>query len=45
MAHFNLTEREDEVAARKLRAKVKQWTPKKMAELFRVWKKNYRKTI
>jgi hypothetical protein len=36
---FNLPECEDEVAARKLRAKVKQWTLKKMAELFRVWKK------
>jgi hypothetical protein len=34
MAHFNLPEYEDEVAARKLRAKVKQWTLKKMAELF-----------
>jgi hypothetical protein len=39
MALFNLPECEDEVAARKLRAKVKQWTLKKMAKLFRVWKK------
>jgi hypothetical protein len=39
MAHFNLPECEDEVPARKLRAKVKQWTLKKMAKLFRVWKK------
>jgi hypothetical protein len=35
-------------AAKKLRAKVKQWTLKKMAELFRSWKnklwKNYLKT-
>jgi hypothetical protein len=45
MTHFNLPECEDEVAARKLRATVKQWTLKKMAELFRVWKKNYGKTI
>jgi hypothetical protein len=48
MAHFNLPECENEDAARKLRAKVKQWTLKKMAELFRVWKKklwkNYLKT-
>jgi hypothetical protein len=48
MAHFNLPECEDEAAAAKLRAKVKQWTLKKMAELFRVWKKklwkNYLKT-
>jgi hypothetical protein len=28
MAHFNLLEYEDETAARKLRAKVKQWTLK-----------------
>jgi hypothetical protein len=39
MAYFNLPECEDEVAARQLRAKVKQWTLKKMAELFWVWKK------
>jgi hypothetical protein len=39
MSHFNLPECENEDAARKLRAKVKQWTLKKMAELFRVWKK------
>jgi hypothetical protein len=39
MAHFNLPECEDKVAARQLRAKVKKWTLKKMAELFRVWKK------
>jgi hypothetical protein len=39
MAHFNLPECEDEVTARKLRAKVKQWTLKKMAELFQVCKK------
>jgi hypothetical protein len=39
MAHFNLPECEDQAAAAKLRAKVKQWTLKKMAELFRVWKK------
>jgi hypothetical protein len=45
MAHFNLPACEDEVAARKLRATVKQWTLEKMAELFWVWKKNYGKTI
>jgi hypothetical protein len=39
MAHFNLLECENEDAARQLRAKVKQWTLKKMAELFRGWKK------
>jgi hypothetical protein len=39
MAHFSLLECEDEAAAIKLRAKVKQWTLKKMAELFWVWKK------
>jgi hypothetical protein len=39
MTHFNLPEYEDEVAARQLRAKVKKWTLKKMAELFQVWKK------
>jgi hypothetical protein len=39
MAHFNLPECQDEVAARKLRVTVKQWTLKKMAKLFRVWKK------
>jgi hypothetical protein len=48
MAHFNLPECENEDAARQLRAKVKEWTLKKMAELFRVWKKklwkNYLKT-
>jgi hypothetical protein len=48
MAYFNLPECENEDAARQLRAKVKQWTLKKMAELFRVWKKklwkNYLKT-
>jgi hypothetical protein len=48
MAHFNLLECEDEDTARQLRAKVKQWTLKKMAKLFRVWKKklwkNYLKT-
>jgi hypothetical protein len=48
MAHFNLPECENEDAARQLRVKVKQWTLKKMAELFRVWKKklwkNYLKT-
>jgi hypothetical protein len=48
MAYFNLLECEDEDAARQLRAKVKQWTLKKMAELFQVWKKklwkNYLKT-
>jgi hypothetical protein len=48
MAHFNLPECEDEAAAIKLTAKVKQWTLKKMAKLFRVWKKklwkNYLKT-
>jgi hypothetical protein len=32
MTHFNLPEYEDEVAARKLRATVKKWTLKKMAE-------------
>jgi hypothetical protein len=36
MAHFNLPECEDKVAARQLRAKVKKWTLKKIAELFRV---------
>ena len=35
MSHFNLPECENEDAADKLRAKVKQWTLKKMAELFR----------
>ena len=48
MSHFNLPECENEDAANKLRAKVKQWTLKKMAELFRSWKKKlwkkYRKT-
>jgi hypothetical protein len=48
MAHFNLPEYENEAAARKLRVKVKQWTLKKMAELFQGWKKqlwkNYLKT-
>ncbi len=48
MSHFNLPECENEDAADKLRAKVKQWTLKKMAELFRSWKKklwkNYLKT-
>jgi hypothetical protein len=39
MAHFNLPECEDEAAAIKLRATVKQWSLKKMGELFRVWKK------
>jgi hypothetical protein len=39
MAHFNLPECEDPAVAKKLREKVKQWTLKKMAELFRVWKK------
>jgi hypothetical protein len=39
MAHFNLPECEDPAAAAKLRVKVKQWTLKKMAEMFRVWKK------
>jgi hypothetical protein len=39
MAHFNLPECKNEDAAKKLRAKVKQWTLKKMAELFRTWKK------
>jgi hypothetical protein len=39
MAHFNMPECEDPTAVAKLRAKVKQWTLKKMAELFRVWKK------
>jgi hypothetical protein len=36
MAYFNLPECDDEVAARKLRATVKQWTLKKMVELFQV---------
>jgi hypothetical protein len=48
MAYFNLPECENKDAVRELRAKVKQWTLKKMAELFRVWKnkllKNYLKT-
>jgi hypothetical protein len=39
MAHFNLPECENEDTARQLRAKVKQWTLKKMVELFRGWKK------
>lgn len=39
MAHFNLPECEDPAAAEKLRAKVKKWTLKKMAKLFRGWKK------
>jgi hypothetical protein len=39
MAYFILPECENEDAARELRAKVKQWTLKKMAELFWVWKK------
>jgi hypothetical protein len=39
MAHFNLPECEDEVAARKLRVIVKQWALKKMAKLFRVEEK------
>jgi isopenicillin N synthase-like dioxygenase len=39
MEHFNLPECEDKAAAIKLRATVKQWTLKKMAKLFRVWKK------
>jgi hypothetical protein len=39
MAHFSLPEYENEDAARQLRAKVKQWTLKKMAELFWVSKK------
>jgi hypothetical protein len=45
MAHFNLPECEDEAAAAKLRAKVKQWTLKKMAELFRVWNKKIMKKL
>jgi hypothetical protein len=44
MAHFNLPECEDEADAAKLRAKVKQWTLKKMVELFQMWMKNYLKT-
>jgi hypothetical protein len=48
MSHFNRPECEDKASAAKLRAKVKQWTLKKMAELFQVWKKklwkNYLKT-
>ena len=39
MVNFNLPECEDPAAAEKLRAKVKKWTLKKMAELFRAWKK------
>jgi hypothetical protein len=39
MAHFNLPECENPAAAAKLRAKVKQWTLKMMAKLFRMWKK------
>ena len=39
MAHFTLPECEDPADTAKLRAKVKEWTLKKMAELFRVWKK------
>ena len=39
MAHFILPELEDEAGTAKLRDKVKEWTLKKMAELFRVWKK------
>ena len=40
MTHFSLPECEDEAAADKLRKKVKEWTLKKMAEMFRGWKKN-----
>ena len=45
MAHFNLPECEDPAVAAKLRAKVKHWTLKKIAELFRVWKKTYGTSI
>jgi len=40
MVHFSLPECEDQAAADKLREKVKEWTLKKMAEMFRAWKKN-----
>ena len=39
MAHFTLLALEDKADTTKLRDKVKEWTLKKMAELFRVWKK------
>ena len=39
MAHFTLPECEDPADTAKLREKVKQWTLKKMAELFLAWKK------
>ena len=39
MAHFTLPEYEDDADTVALRDKVKQFTLKKMAELFRQWKK------
>jgi len=39
MAHFTLPELDNRDDTAKLREKVKEWTLKKMAELFRVWKK------
>ena len=38
MAHFTLPELDNRDDTAKLREKVKEWTLKKMAELFRVWK-------
>jgi len=39
MAHFTLPECENDADTAALRLKVKQWSLKKMAELFRQWKK------
>ena len=39
MAHFTLPECENDADTAALRLKVKQWSLKKMAELFRRWKK------
>ena len=39
MAHFTLPEQEDPADMEKLTKQVKHWTLKKMAELFRAWKK------
>ena len=39
MAHFTLPEYEDDADTAALREKVKEWALKKMAELFRQWKK------
>ena len=45
MLYFNLSECENEDVADKLRVKVKQWILKKMAELFRSWKKKLWKKL